>query len=53
MHGQLDLIDLAPNDLLPRFSSWEEASNQQLGQEGFGLGLKVDDSETPLGGRQD
>jgi hypothetical protein len=49
VHGQLNLIDLAPNDLLPRLSSWGEASNQQLGQESLGLGLRVNDSETPLG----
>jgi len=53
VHGQLDLIDLALYDFLPRLSSWGETSNQQLGQEGFGLGLRVHDSEAPLGDRQD
>jgi len=52
MHGQFDLIYLAPNDLLPRLTAWGEASDHQFGQEGFGLCLWVNNIEASLLGRQ-
>jgi len=52
MNGESDLVGFVLDQLLPRLPTRGKTSDQQLGQQGLGLGLWVYDTQSPLGGQE-
>ncbi len=50
MNREPDLVRPVPQEVLPWFAPWRQAPDEKFCKEGFGLGLRVYDPQSSLGG---